>query len=118
MPLSKVFQAYTSMNWQTHYTSKPAVFRVILKLLSLHSSPLIPRKCCNFDKHCFYCKAVIWFIPQTELHMWTVSMYILCYILGSQQELSMAGQWQCTIIRCRLEQHAFARYLCKLYTWR
>lgn len=89
MPLSKVFQAYTSMKWQTHYTSKPTVFKISLKLLFLHSSSLIPIKCCNFDRHHFYCKAVKWFIPPTVLKMWTVNMYILCTFLGSQKDLSL-----------------------------
>jgi hypothetical protein len=85
---------------------------LILKLLSLHSSALISRKCCNFDKHHFYCTAGTWFIPQTELQMWTVSLYILCTFLGSHQELSPEGQRQCANIRCRSEQHIFPRYLC------
>jgi hypothetical protein len=41
----QVFQAYTSGNTQS-YTSKPAIFKVILKLLPFLNFSLIPAKCC------------------------------------------------------------------------
>jgi len=111
MPLSKVFHTYTSVNWQTHYTSKPGVFKEILKVLPLHSSSLIPRKCCNFDKHHFYCKAVIWFIPQTELQMWGNSKHVH-FVLYSWIPSSTEPGWPVTADE--YQGQIRATYICQI----